>query len=115
MEFTLYRAELAIIKRHFLTLANFASEEPINLFVGSDLRDSLREVIIYRASPGGDVVDQLIVTEFERQGLSCKPVPGGSSPDQVEADLHIIRKPTGYHLIHLVFWCYGHEILHEDN
>lgn len=103
----LYRAELPIIIRHFMALVRFASEDPINLFVGPDLQHSLNEVIIYRASPEGDVVDQLITAEFERIGLTCAVVPDKMPPQNVQADVKIIRKATEYSSIHLVFWCYG--------
>jgi ppGpp synthetase/RelA/SpoT-type nucleotidyltranferase len=107
MILTLYRAELPIIIRHFMALIKFASEDPINLFVGPDLKHSLKEVIIYRASPDGDVVDQLVSTEFEKVGLSCAVVPQGTPIGEVEADVKIVRKATEYSSIHLVFGCYG--------
>jgi ppGpp synthetase/RelA/SpoT-type nucleotidyltranferase len=103
----LYRADLPTIIRQFLRVVSFASEELINLFAGPGLHQSIHEIIIYRASSDADVVDELILAEFEKYGLTSEIVPEGTRLEDVKAHVKIVRKQALYSSIHLVFWCYG--------
>ncbi len=104
---TLYRAELPVLVKHFLEFVTRAQGNPMHLFAGSDLRDTLNEIIVYRASGDGDITDDLVVKEFERFNLLCKLVPPGAAPDSISADVRIVRKQTEYSSIHIVLSCVG--------
>lgn len=104
---SLYRAELPGIIKHFLEFVGHTQGNPFNLFIGSKLKDSLHEVIVYRGQVS-DVTDELILKEFEKVGLTSAIVPDGALPTDISADVKIIRKPSQYSSIHLVLWCTGY-------
>lgn len=104
---SLYRKELPLILDRFLSFVFFAQQDPFALFSGPKLIDTLHEVIIYRTSDDTDTALQHVISVFRNLKLSVEIVPDGKDPNDVEADVKIVKKPSEYSSIHLVLWCNG--------